>query len=53
MIDDAHFHQTYGTTCVVLNEGSYTLEELKELVAALEKLNQATHGSIQPTEETT
>jgi hypothetical protein len=53
MIDDAHFYQTYGTTCVVLNEGSYTLQELKELVAALEKMNKVAHDSMQPIKETT
>ena len=53
MIDDAHFYQIYGTSCVVLNEGSYTLEELKEPAAALERLNQAAQASLEPTKETT
>ena len=51
--DDRYTYTTYGTAHVQLDKGTYTLEKLKELVAALEQMNQAAHGSIQPTKETT
>jgi hypothetical protein len=51
-VDNNHYtHTTYETSCVHLDGGTYTLEELKELVAAMQKMNQAAYDSMQPTKE--
>lgn len=51
MSEEGYSYKSYPMAQVQLEEGIYTLEELKELVAALEKLNQAAHDSLQPTKE--
>jgi hypothetical protein len=51
MSEEGYSYKSYATAHVQLDEGTYTLEQLKELVAALEKMNQAAHDSAQPTKE--
>jgi len=51
--EDKYTYTTHGTAHVQLEKGTYTLEKLKELVAALEKMNKAAHASMQPTKEIT
>jgi hypothetical protein len=51
--EDKYTYTTHGTARVQLDKGTYTLEKLKELVAALEQMNKAAHASMQPTKEIT
>jgi len=51
--EDKYTYTTHGTARVQLDKGTYTLEKLKELVAALEQMNQAAHDSMQPIKEKT
>ncbi len=51
--DNQYTYTTHGTAHVQLDKGTYTLEKLKELVAALEKMNKAAHDSMQPIKEKT
>ena len=39
--------KTYGEACVRLDEGVYTISELRELIARLEKLNAANKHLMQ------
>ena len=51
MNDDRYTHETYGMARVHLDGGIYTLEQLKQLVASLEQMNQHAKDSLKPMEK--
>jgi hypothetical protein len=52
MNDDRYTYHTYGMARVHLDEGVYTLKQLKDLVEALEQMNQHAKDSLKPMEKT-